>query len=299
VPCPRSPENTTTPHDNDRRRTQASACSEDRRSRRPTTSTGPTSTIRLTRRPNPRLTAHRPSPDTPTVAVYAGITPETVDRGLSWARGDIMDVPDRLPYELADRVWESQPRLRREHEVQPVQLVMATKVGTQTIRPFVRPHVGDMLLFQALIDRLRGPIEAALPERDTLFSYRLSRTTADDPVAGSPQWRDFHEASALGVADSPDSYVVRGDLSSFFLTVDLSRLRGDLLDLGGDGEAIRDLFDLLHAWRQQGVRGPPQGLPPSGPLANVYLLPMDRVLEDGAVAYWRFSDDFLAPSFDR
>ena len=205
-----------------------------------------------------------------------------------------MDVPDRLPYELADRVWESQPRLRREHEVQPVQVVMATKIGTQTIRPFVRPHVGDMLLFQALIDRLRGPIEAALPERDPLFSYRLSRTTADDPFAGSPQWRDFHDASVLAVAGSADSYVVRGDLSSFFLTVDLSRLRGDLLDLGGDGEAIRDLYDLLQAWRQQGVRGLPQGLPPSGPLANIYLLPLDRVLEDEAVAYWRFSDDFLA-----
>lgn len=205
-----------------------------------------------------------------------------------------MDVPDRLPYELADRVWEGQPRLRREHEVQPVHVVMATKLGTQTLRPFVRPHVGDMLLFQALIDRLRGPIEAALPNRDNVFSYRLARTTADDPFAGTPQWRDFHEASSLGVAENPGTYVVRGDLSSFFLTVDLSRLRTDLLDIGGDAAPVRDLHDLLQEWRRQGVRGLPQGLPPSGPLANIYLLPVDRILTEGAIAYWRYSDDFLA-----
>src|SRR5450755_2649884 len=205
-----------------------------------------------------------------------------------------MDVPDRLPFELADRLWSGQPQVRREHEVQPVQLVMATKIGTQTIRPFVRPHVRDMLLFQALIDALRSSIEAALPGRDTVFSYRLSEGSVDDPLAGTPQWRDFHETSTLGVAENPTAYVIRGDLSSFFLTVGLIRLRQDLLELGGNGSAVRDLHDLLQAWRGQGVRGLPQGLPLSGPLANIYLQQLDRVLRERAMVYWRYSDDFLA-----
>lgn len=213
---------------------------------------------------------------------------------LSWARGDVMDVPDRLPYELADRVWDGQPRLQREHEVQPVHLVMATKVGLQTIRPFVRPHVRDMLLYQALVDELRDPIEAALPDRQTLFSYRLTAGTSDDAFAGTPQWRDFHEASMVGVAENPDVYVIGGDLSSFFLTVDLSRLRRELLDIGGNRAVVRDLYDLLQAWDEQGVRGLPQELPPSGPLANIYLQRLDEILGAGAVDFWRYSDDFIA-----
>jgi hypothetical protein len=171
---------------------------------------------------------------------------------------------------------------------------MATKVGLQTIRPFVRPHVRDMLLYQALVDELRDPIEAALPDRQTLFSYRLTAGTSDDAFAGTPQWRDFHEASMLGVAENPEAYVISGDLSSFFLTVDLSRLRRELLDIGGNSAVVRDLYDLLRAWDEQGVRGLPQGLPPSGPLANIYLLRVDEILGAGAVDFWRYSDDFLA-----
>ena len=42
----------------------------------------------------------------------------------------------------------------------------------------------------------------------------------------------------------------------------------------------------------------PQGLPPSGPIANMYLLPLDRILSQGAIGYWRYSDDFVAITDD-
>lgn len=215
-------------------------------------------------------------------------------RVLTWARGDIMDVPDRLPYELADRVWDSSPELSVEHDIQPVHLVMATKVGTQTIRPFVRPHVRDMLLFHALMDALRDPIESALPDRDTVFSYRVSSLEHDDPFDGSPRWRDFSTEAKSGIAASPDAYVVRGDVSSFFLTVDLDRLDRDLLEVGADPLVVEDLSSLLHGWHHQGVRGLPQGVPASGALANLYLRALDHRLREKAVSYWRYSDDFVA-----
>lgn len=98
----------------------------------------------------------------------------------------------------------------------------------------------------------------------------------------------------LGVAKNSEAYVLSGDLSSFFLTVNLSRLRTELLDIGGDSAVVGDLHDPLVAWEEQGVRGLPQGLPPSGPLANIYLLQLDEILGPGAADYWRYSDDFLA-----
>jgi hypothetical protein len=205
-----------------------------------------------------------------------------------------MDVPDRLAYELADRLWLGAPELDLDHEVQQVQLVMATKIGKQTVRPFVRPHPRDMLLYHALVDSVRNELELALPPRDVLFSYRLAPIDAPDALAESPTWTDFEAAFLAGVADRPTAYVLRGDLSSYFLTVSLDRLHLDLLEVGASAQVVSDLIALLTAWHHQGVRGLPQGLPPSGPLGNLYLRDLDRLLSDRAVAYWRYSDDFVA-----
>lgn len=215
-------------------------------------------------------------------------------RVLTWARGDVMDVPDRLPYEIADRVWLGTPEFEHDHEIQPVQLVMATKVGKQTVRPFVRPHVRDMLLYQALVDSMRDDLEAALPARDVLFSYRLASLDNNDAFEDSPTWNDFQDAFLCGVELHPASYVLRGDLSSFFLTVQLDQLRIDLLEIGVSAAVVHDLFALLTGWQHQGVRGLPQGLPPSGPLGNLYLRDLDGHLKDSSTVYWRYSDDFVA-----
>jgi hypothetical protein len=50
-------------------------------------------------------------------------------RILAWVRRSVMDVPDRLPFELADRLWDGTPALDCDHAVQPVQLVLATKLS--------------------------------------------------------------------------------------------------------------------------------------------------------------------------
>jgi len=222
-------------------------------------------------------------------------------RVLGWARGDIMDVPDRLPYELAHRVWSTEPELSREHDVQPVQLVMATKPGTQTIRPFVRPHVRDMLLYQALVDALQAPIEASLPGAATVYSYRLSPLRRNDAFGESPKWANFARAAAEGLENNPGAFGIRSDLTSFFLTIDIERLERRLLEIGADATIVADLGALLKGWQHQGIRGLPQGLPPSGPLANVYLGFLDKLVESEALPYWRYSDDAVAvaPTFAR
>src|SRR5689334_6424088 len=98
--------------------------------------------------------------------------PRSWARVLYQARAELMDVPDRLPFEVASRFWGEAPTLRDDHEVRPAQLVMATKRGDTTVRPFVRLHPADFLLYQALVDQCAGPIEEIMGGRDEIFGYR-------------------------------------------------------------------------------------------------------------------------------
>jgi hypothetical protein len=131
-------------------------------------------------------------------------------RVLSWVRRAVMDVPDRLPFEAADRLWSGSPTLDAEHAVQPVQLVFATKTGGQTVRPFVRVHPRDLVLYQALVDALRDRIEAQLGSREEVFAYRLSALDSDNPLEGSPTFGDYTRAVLRHAHQSQDDYIRPG-----------------------------------------------------------------------------------------
>ncbi|HYP56413.1 MAG TPA: RNA-directed DNA polymerase [Solirubrobacterales bacterium] len=205
-----------------------------------------------------------------------------------------MDVPDRLPFEVAARSWVHGVRLDIDHQIQPVQRVPATKPGQSTVRPFVRVHPRDLLLYQALVDSLHEPLESALGSREEVFAYRLSPLECDDPFEGSPRWRHYNAAlHELAVGDL-DGYVIEGDVSSFFLNIDLDELERRLLEIDCAGAVVRDLGALLRGWAAQGIRGLPQGVLPSSPLANFYLSLLDQFFRSEAVPFVRYMDDFAA-----
>jgi Reverse transcriptase (RNA-dependent DNA polymerase) len=213
-------------------------------------------------------------------------------RIVTHVRGAVMDVPDRLPYEVAARSWADGVTLDVDHQVQPVQRVPATKPGNSTVRPFVRVHPRDLLLYQALLDAIREPIESVLGSREEVFAYRLSPLGIDDPLEGSPHWRDFNVALHQLAVEDLDGYVIEGDVSSFFLNIDLDELERRLLEVECNGAVVRDLSALLRGWAAQGVRGLPQGILPSSPLGNFYLSPLDRFFRDHDVPFVRYMDDF-------
>lgn len=212
-------------------------------------------------------------------------------RVLHGARETVMDVPDRLPFEVLSRYWEDVPRLDAEHDVQHVHAVMATKPGGSTVRPFVRLHPRDLLLYQALVDAARVPLEAALPPPDRLFSYRLSALNYDDPFHGSPRWRDFRRAVQSLCTSHPRGYVIHTDVASYFLGIEFHELERRLLEIGVDSRVARDLTTLLETLHSHGVAGLPQGVPPSSPLGNLYLRPLDGWLEASGLPFLRYMDD--------
>lgn len=210
-----------------------------------------------------------------------------------------MDVPDRLPFEVAARFWDTSPTLHENHQVRDVERVPATKPGQATVRPFVRVHSRDMLLYQSLVDAMRNEIEDALGPREQVFAYRLSPLNEDDPFEDSPRWSDFNVALHQLAADAFDGYVIEADVTSFFLNINISMLERRLLEAGCTGGVVQDLGGLLAGWAAQGVRGLPQGIPPSSPLANFYLSPLDNLLRGEALPFIRYMDDIAiaCPTF--
>lgn len=201
-----------------------------------------------------------------------------------------IDVPDRLPFEVVERVTGGSPRLTQDHHLRPIHLVMATK-GSGTVRPFVRITPTDLLLYQALVDSLAGDIEGALGPRDKVFAYRQALAEADDPFADTPTWRDFMASIRAYLAENTRSYVLTTDVSSYFVYVDIDELEKRLLAVSTNTGAVRDLGDLLRGWQQLGVRGLPQGVAPSSALGNFYLAKLDSALEAWGADHRRYMDD--------
>lgn len=221
---------------------------------------------------------------------------DMLDLPLAWRRllfrvRRFIDVPDRLPFEILDRLTEHRPTLRADHHLRPVHTVMATK-GSGTVRPFARLSPLDLLLYQALVDALAPDIEAALGRRDRVFAYRLDTTGAEDPFAGSPKWDDFIESVRAELQSGRHTHALTGDIASYFVYVGIDELERRLLGCCSSVDVVRDLGDLLRSWQHLGVRGLPQGIPPSSPLGNFYLAPLDAALVNLGLEYRRYMDDF-------
>jgi hypothetical protein len=149
-----------------------------------------------------------------------------------------MDVPDRLPYEVFDRLYgDTGPELRRYYEPQRAQLVISSK-KSGTVRPFVRLRPTDLILYQSLVDRLAPAIEGALPPQRLVGAYRQVLTAGDDAFQGKPTNDEFRVSIRDAVAKSGASFVLESDVSGFFLGIRLGRLRDALLSVSDHADVV-------------------------------------------------------------
>lgn len=215
-------------------------------------------------------------------------------RVRTWAQSGGLDVPDRLPYEVIDRVLGDQgPTLSREHHVHEAALVVDSK-KSGTIRPFVRLHPHDWIVYQALVDALAPTIESALPPRDHVAAYRQALTDDDNAFAGSLQSDEFKAGVSAVIEAAGPVFVLQTDISGYYLGIRPERLADELLQITNRPEVVTDLVEMLGLWQHRGVRGLPQGVRTSGPLANFYLSTLDRVLGNLPIPFYRWADDMWA-----
>ena len=156
-----------------------------------------------------------------------------------------MDVSDRFPYEAIDRLYPDAgpPPPRRDHHVSAVTLVSSSK-KSGLARLFARLRPIDLVLYQALVDRLAPDIEAALPARDVVFAYRQSTGNEDDAFAGTPG-RAAYAKQMQNILDFgySDNFAITADIAGYFMHVDVSELERLLLSLSSQSDVVRDLGD--------------------------------------------------------
>ncbi len=168
---------------------------------------------------------------------------------------------------------------------QAVQRVWIPKPGSNEQRPLGVPTVRDRVVQTALLNVLE-------PIFDVMFS---------DNSFGFRRGRGCHQAleRVEVLLEAGYVHVVDVDLKSYFDTIPKDRL----LALVGDAISDRRVLRLVEMFLEQGVledlrewtpeAGTPQGAVISPLLANIYLNPLDHLLESAGFALVRYADDFV------
>lgn len=168
---------------------------------------------------------------------------------------------------------------------QPLLEVLVPKDNGK-LRRLAIPAVRDRIL-QAACARIVTPLLDPGFE-DASFGYRPGRSVKQ-AVARVAHYRD-----------QGYQWVVDADISTFFDTIDHSRLLQQLHDTLPDAS----LLPLIRLWLAAIInpaegqpylleKGIPQGSPLSPVLANLYLDHLDEAMQDASLRLVRFADDFL------
>ncbi len=163
------------------------------------------------------------------------------------------------------------------------------------IRPGGELHLPDQVVYNALIQNIRGAIVTALgPANDSPdYSYQLRNDPAHvewfNPFFAP--WRAF-DRDSIRALDDGSQFVVVADIAGYYENIDLNTLRSDLNGLGVDSGVLTLLMECLNRWPRIQRRGVPQGYSPSDLLAKLYLHPVDLTLRAEGYAHRRWVDDY-------
>ena len=165
----------------------------------------------------------------------------------------------------------------------PVRSVSIPKANGGT-RHLGVPNVQDRVIQQAIHQKLSEYCEGFFSEHS--YGFRSNRS-AHDAVRAAQEY-----------VRQGKSYVVDIDLKSFFDEVNHDKL---MQLLGGYiedkslkrliGKYLRAPVQNADGTRQKRVKGTPQGGPLSPLLANIYLDPLDKELEQRGLSFVRYADD--------
>jgi hypothetical protein len=148
-------------------------------------------------------------------------------------------------------------------------------------RPAIVMDPIDRIVYQALVDRISVDLIGDM--RPWVFGWRLPRT---DPDRGrysnnGNEWEWYR--NKMSFLANFNSFALATDVVSFFANVPIDRMCEEILSRTGTGLPQTRLIDMLQAWaRMQGRCGLPQRSKASAVLANMYLRPVDDVLDAAA-----------------
>jgi hypothetical protein len=145
------------------------------------------------------------------------------------------------------------------------------------MRPALIMDPLDRLAYQALTDRLSLRLIRPLPS--WAYIARLSRRTPTAGVYVSNKEWDFYRARLKGLV-ARYRHLLTTDVVSFFASIPIDRLSERIEQRAGGGRVTARLLSMLAGWDAIPNRsGLPQRFLASSVLANMYLAPVDDVLQ--------------------
>ena len=165
-----------------------------------------------------------------------------------------------------------------------VRLVEIPKAGQAGTRRLGIPTVQDRLIQQALSQILGAHYDRQMSQSS--YGFRPGRSA--------------HQAidAARAYVASGKRWVVDIDLKSFFDQIEHDRLMTMIGEQVRDkrilsliGRTLRAPMEHADGRREKRAQGSPQGGPLSPLLANIYLSPLDRELEQRGIGFVRYADD--------
>jgi RNA-directed DNA polymerase len=189
---------------------------------------------------------------------------------------------DNLDKEL-ERLHES---LRTDsYRPQAVRRVWIPKPGSSEKRPLGVPTVRDRVTQTALMHVLEPIFDATFSPNSFGFRHGLGCHHALERVEN--------------LLNDGCHYVVDADLKSYFDTIPKDRLMALVAEKVSDPRVLRMVEMYLEQGVMDGLRewtpetGTPQGAVLSPLLANIYLNPLDRLMDEAGFAMIRYADDFV------
>jgi RNA-directed DNA polymerase len=181
--------------------------------------------------------------------------------------------------DLARRVREG------NYQPQPVRRVWIDKPGSREQRPLGIPTVRDRVLQTALRFALEPIFEREFAAHS--YGFRPNRGCKDALRRVDRLLKQGH------------TWVVDADLKSYFDTIPRAALLERVRNKVADGRVLelieaylnQQVLDGMERWTPEG--GTPQGAVISPLLANIYLDPLDHLMEKAGLEMVRYADDIV------
>jgi RNA-directed DNA polymerase len=168
---------------------------------------------------------------------------------------------------------------------QPIRRVYIPKPGREEKRPLGIPTVRDRIVQTALKDLLEPIFEKEFADQS--FGFRPNRGAKDALRRLQNLLNEGH------------TYVVDADIKSYFDNIPHDKLMRGVEEKVTDSGILSLIRSFLEAEIMEGTDtwspdgGTPQGAVVSPLLANIYLNPLDHLMEDKGYNMIRYADDFV------